>query len=328
MRQLRYLQAMNEAYHQEMARDADTFILGEDIRGGIRGESKGLLEAFGPDRVLDTPISEAGFVGFATGAAMAGLRPIVQFQVPSLIYVAFDQLVNQAAKLPLMLGGQTKLPITYTIMVSGSRGGQAGQHSDNPYPYLLHAGFKLVCPSTPHEAKGLLVSAIREDDPVVFIAPAMVLGQRGEVPEELYTVPLGIGAVKREGTDVTVIAAGNLVPDALAVAGTLAAEGISVQVWDPRTLLPLDREGMCKAVASTGRVVVYDDSNRTCGFAAEVSAILAERSFGDLRAPIKRVTRADVPMPFSTVLEQMVLPTRDHLATAIRNVCFYNGSPA
>jgi len=328
MRQLRYLQAMNEAYHQEMARDADTFILGEDIRGGIRGESKGLLEAFGPDRVLDTPISEAGFVGFATGAAMAGLRPIVQFQVPSLIYVAFDQLVNQAAKLPLMLGGQTKLPITYTIMVSGSRGGQAGQHSDNPYPYLLHAGFKVVCPSTPYEAKGLLVSAIREDDPVMFIAPAMVLGQRGEVPEELYTVPLGIGAVKREGTDVTVIAAGNLVPDALAVAETLAAEGISVQVWDPRTLLPLDRDGMCKAVASTGRVVVYDDSNRTCGFAAEVSAILAERSFGDLRAPIKRVTRADVPMPFSTVLEQMVLPTRERLATAIRNVCFYNGSPA
>jgi pyruvate dehydrogenase E1 component beta subunit len=227
-----------------------------------------------------------------------------------------------------MLGGQTRLPITYTLMVSGSRGGQAGQHSDNPYPYLLHAGFKVVCPSTPYEAKGLLVSAIREDDPVIFIAPALVLGQRGEVPEELYSVPLGIGAVKREGTDVTVIAAGNLVPDALAVAETLAAEDISVQVWDPRTLLPLDRDGMCRAVASTGRVVVYDDANRTCGFAAEVSAILAERSFGDLRAPIKRVTRADVPMPFSTALEQMVLPTRDRLATAIRNVCFYNGSPA
>jgi pyruvate dehydrogenase E1 component beta subunit len=328
MRQLRYLQAMNEAYLQEMARDQDIFILGEDIRGGIRGETKGLLEAFGPDRVLDTPISEAGFVGFATGAAMAGLRPIVQFQVPSLIYVAFDQLVNQAAKLPLMLGGQTRLPITYTIMVAGSRGGQAGQHSDNPYPYLLHAGFKVVSPSTPYEAKGLLVSAIREDDPVAFLAPAMVLGQRGEVPEELYTLPLGVGAVKREGSDVTVIAVGNLVPDALAVAEQLAGEGISVQVWDPRTLLPLDREGLCKAVSSTGRVVIYDDSNRTCGFAAEISAILGERVFGDLRAPIKRVTRADIPMPFSTVLEQAVLPTREHLASTIRSVCFYNGIPA
>lgn len=326
MRQLRYLQAMNEAYHQEMARDPDTFILGEDIRGGIRGETKGLLDAFGPDRVLDTPISEAGFVGFATGAAMAGLRPIVQFQVPSLIYVAFDQLVNQAAKLPLMLGGQTRLPITYTIMVAGARGGQAGQHSDNPYPYLLHAGFKLVSPSTPYEAKGLLISAIREDDPVIFLAPAMILGQRGDVPEDLYSIPFGIGAVKREGTDVTVIAVGNLVPEALAVAETMSTEGISVKVWDPRTLLPLDRDGLCEAVSATGRVVIYDDSNRTCGFAAEISAILGERVFGNLRAPIKRVTRADIPVPFSGPLERAVLPSPDRLATAIRTVCFYNGN--
>ena len=328
MRKLRYLQAMNEAYMQEMARDESIFIIGEDIRGGIRGETKGLLEAFGPDRVIDTPISEAGFVGFATGAAMAGMRPIVQFQVPSLIYVAFDQIVNQAAKLPLMLGGQTRLPITYTIMVAGSRGGQAGQHSDNPYPYLLHAGLKVVSPSTPYEAKGLMVTAIRENDPVAFLAPAMVLGQRGEVPEELYAIPFGKGDVKRDGTDVTVVAVGNLVPDALAVAEQLAQEGISVKVWDPRTLLPLDREGLCEAVSSTGRVVLYDDSNRTCGFAAELSAIIGERAFGSLRAPIKRVTRADVPMPFSTILEQAALPTRERLAAAIRSVCFHNGVPA
>lgn len=321
MRPLRFLQAMNEAYHQEMARDSNTLIIGEDIRGAIRGETKGLFEAFGPNRVLDTPISEAAFAGFAIGAAMAGMRPIVQFQVPSLIYVAFDQLVNQAAKLPLMLGGQTKLPITYTVMVNGSRGGQAGQHSDSPYPYLLHAGFKLVAPSTPYEAKGMMLAAIREDDPVFFMASASLLAQRGDVPEDMYTVPLGVGDVKRQGTDVTVVAVGNTVPEALAVAERLQAEGISVKVWDPRSLLPLDRDGLCEAVSSTGRVVIYDDTNRTCGFAAEISAIISERIFDELRAPIKRVTRADVPMPFSAPLELAVLPNPEQLAAAIRIVC-------
>ncbi|MCK9510795.1 MAG: alpha-ketoacid dehydrogenase subunit beta [Pigmentiphaga sp.] len=325
-RRLRYLQAMNEAYLQEMTRDPDTIILGEDIRGGIRGETKGLLEAFGPERVLDTPISEAGFVGFATGAAMAGLRPLVQFQVPSLIYVAFDQLVNQAAKLRLMMGGQAKIPVTYTIMVAGARGGVAGQHSDNPYPYLLHAGFKLVCPSTPYDAKGLLTSAIREDDPVVFMAPAMALAQRGPVPEEPYAIPLGVGEIKRRGTDVTVVAVGHLVPEALAAAEQLREEGIDVQVWDPRSLLPLDKEGLCAAVRDTGRVVIYDDSARTCGFAAELSAILAERVHDVLKAPIKRITRADTPMPYSSPLEKAVLPTPHQLTEAIRTLYAHNPS--
>ena len=323
MRALRYLQAMNEAYHQEMARDESTFIIGEDIRGAIRGETRGLFDAFGPDRVIDTPISEAGFSGFAIGAALAGLRPIVQFQVPSLIYVAFDQLVNQSAKLRLMLGGQAKLPITYTVMVNASRGGQAGQHSDSVYAYLLHAGFKVVAPSTPFEAKGLMLSAIREDDPVFFMASAALMATRGEVPTEQYTVPIGVGQVKREGSDVTVVAIGNTVPEALAAADKLQAEGISVKVWDPRSLLPLDRDGLCEAVSSTGRLVVYDDANRTCGFAAEISAIVSERVFGDLKAPIKRVTRADVAMPFSAPLEKAVLPNTEQLAAAVRTVCNY-----
>lgn len=323
MRELRFLQAMNEAYHQEMERDPDTLILGEDIRGGIRGETKGLLEAFGPDRVIDTPISEAGFVGFATGAAMAGLRPIVQFQVPSLIYVAFDQLVNQAAKLRLMMGGQARIPVTYTIMVSGARGGVAGQHSDNPYPYLVHAGLKVVCPSNAYDAKGLLIAAIRENDPVVFMAPAMALAQRGPVPEELYCLPLGIGETKRKGTDVTIVAVGNLVAEALAVAEDLSKEGISVQVWDPRTLSPLDKEGLCAAVRSTGRAVIYDDTARTCGYAAELCAILGERVYDDLVAPIKRITRADSPMPYSSALEKAVLPSPSRLAQAVRHVFAY-----
>ena len=321
MRRLRFLQAMAEAYKQEMARDGDIILLGEDIRSGIRGESKGLHAEFGPARVLDTPISEAGFSGFAIGAAMAGLRPVVQFQVASLIYVAFDQLVNQAAKLRLMLGGQVDLPITYTIMASGARGGQAGQHADNPYPYLLHAGFKVVAPSCAHDAKGLLISAIREDDPVFFIASAGLLGRKAEVPEEAFSVPLGVGRTLRPGRDVTVIANGNTVPDALAVADELAGEGIDVLVWEPRSLMPLDINGLCEAVSATGRVVLFDDSNRSCGFAAELAAVIAERVFDSLRAPIRRVTRADITVPFSLPLEAAVLPGRSALAKAIRTVC-------
>ncbi|MER8396208.1 alpha-ketoacid dehydrogenase subunit beta [Mesorhizobium sp. M1340] len=325
MRQLRFLQAMNEAYRQVMAEDKSVMILGEDIRGGIRGETKGLHAAFGDDRVLDTPISEAGFTGFATGAALAGLRPIVQFQVPSLIYVAFDQLVNQAAKMRLMLGGQADLPITYTIMVSGTRGGNAGQHSDNPYPYLVHAGFKVVCPSTAYDAKGLMIQAIREQDPVVFIASAMSLPQKGEVPEEIYTVPLGKGQVRRPGTDVTVVAVGHLVPEALAVAESLFEQrGVSVEVWDPRTLLPFDRDGLLESVRKTGRVVIYDDTNRSCGYASEISAVLGEHAFSSLIAPIKRVTRADIPLPYNPELEAAVLPSPKQLEQAICSVWSYS----
>ncbi|BCM17700.1 alpha-ketoacid dehydrogenase subunit beta [Mesorhizobium sp. J8] len=327
MRQLRFLQAMNEAYRQVMAEDESVMILGEDIRGGIRGETKGLHAAFGDDRVLDTPISEAAFTGFATGAALAGLRPIVQFQVPSLIYVAFDQLVNQAAKMRLMLGGQADLPVTYTIMVSGTRGGNAGQHSDNPYPYLVHAGFKVVCPSTAYDAKGLMIQAIREQDPVVFIASAMSLPHKGEVPEEIYTVPLGKGQVRRAGTDVTVVAVGHLVPEALAVAESLSEKrGISVEVWDPRTLLPFDRDGLLESVRKTGRVVIYDDTNRSCGYASEISAILGEHAFSSLIAPIKRITRADIPLPYNPDLEAAVLPSPMQLEQAICSVWSYSKS--
>ncbi|MBM3516681.1 MAG: alpha-ketoacid dehydrogenase subunit beta [Alphaproteobacteria bacterium] len=320
-RQLRYLQAMNEAYHQEMERDSAMIILGEDIRGNLRGETRGLLAKFGPERVLDTPISEAAFVGFGTGAAMAGLRPIVQFQIASLVYLAFDQLVNNAAKMRLMMGGQATVPVTYTVMASGARNGLAGQHADNPYPYFLHAGIKTVCAASAYDAKGLLISAIREDDPVAFFAPAACLALRGEVPEEAYAIPFGVGEIKRPGSDVTVVAVGHLVPEAIQVADSFATEGISVQVWDPRSLLPLDKDGLCAAAARTGRVVIYDDTNRTCGFAAEVAALLAERVFGALKAPIKRITRADAPIAFSAPLEKAALPGPERLGAAIRVVC-------
>jgi acetoin:2,6-dichlorophenolindophenol oxidoreductase subunit beta len=320
MAKLRYLRALNAALHEAMAEDESVFMIGEDIRGNLRGETAGLFAEFGADRVLDAPISEAAFTGLATGAAMTGMRPVVEYQIPSLVYVSFDQMVNQAAKMRLMLGGQAAVPVTYLVMASGSRPGLAAQHSDQPYPYLIHAGMKVVCPSTPADAKGLLATAIRDDDPVAVIAPAEALGRRGEVPDESYAIPLGQGEVKRAGEDVTVVAVGHLVHDALAAAAKLAEEGVEVEVWDPRTLLPLDRDGLVESVRRTGRVVVFDDSNRSCGYGAELISVVTEHCFGDLRAAPRRVTRADVPIPFSSALEREPVPTEDRLIEAVRKV--------
>jgi pyruvate dehydrogenase E1 component beta subunit len=317
MRELRYIEAFNEAIHAEMAQDPRVVVLGEDVRLAIRGFMKGILERFGPDRIFDTPISEAGFTGLATGAAMAGMRPVIEYQIPSLVYVAFDQLVNQAQKLRYMMGGQGTIPVTY-IVPAGARRGLAGQHSDHPYPLLIQMGMKVVMPSTPHDAKGLLTAAMREDDPVAVFAPVSLLGVKGPVPEEDYVIPLGQAEVKREGTDVTVIAVGSLVPEALACAETLAGEGVSMEVVDPRSLLPLDRDTILGSVRKTGRVIIFDDSNRSCGFAAELSAVIAEEAWDALRGPIRRLTRADVPVPFSTPIETYVLPSRDRLLAGCR----------
>ena len=318
MRQIRYLEALTEALREEMRRDSRVIVVGEDVRHSLRGVTKGFLDEFGPDRIFDTPISEAGFTGLATGAAMAGLRPVVEYQINALLFVAFDQLVDQAQKLRYMMGGQGTIPVTYLFPASGARPGLAGQHADHPYPLVLHMGMKAVMPSTPGDAKGLLKSAIREDDPVVVFAPAALLAQRGPVPEEEYTIPLGVADVKREGQDLTIIAVGPLVPDALKAADELAQEGISVEVVDPRSLLPLDHETLLASVRKTGRVVIFDDSNRTCGFGAELAAIIADEAWESLRAPVKRLTRADVPVPFSPPLEAVVLPSRERLLSEAR----------
>jgi pyruvate dehydrogenase E1 component beta subunit len=317
---LRYLQALNQGLHRAMEQDEDVFMVGEDIRGNLRGETANLYAAFGPERVLDAPISEAAFTGFATGAAMTGMRPVVEYQIPSLVYVAFDQLVNQAAKMRLMLGGQASVPVTYLVMAAGTRPGLAGQHSDNPYAFLVHGGIKVVCPGTPYDVKGLIRAAIAEDDPVALFAPYGALGTRGEVPEDDYVIPIGVGEVKRAGADVTVVAIGHLVHAALAVGEQLEAEGISVEVWDPRTLLPLDREGLFESVRRTGRLVVFDDSNRSCGYAAEVCSSVAEHCFDDLRGRPRRVTRSDVAIPFSGSLENEPLPTGERLAAVVREM--------
>jgi pyruvate/2-oxoglutarate/acetoin dehydrogenase E1 component len=252
MARLRYQQALAKALRDEMARDPAVFVIGEDVRESLRGVSKGLAAEFGEERVLDTPISEQAFTGFATGAALAGRRPVVEYQIPALVYIAFEQIVNQAQKLHLMTGGQARVPVTYLIPGSGARLGLAGQHSDHPYTFLVHAGVKTVLPATAYDAYGLFLAAIRDDDPVAVFAPAAVLGVRDEVPDEPYVVELGNGRVHREGTDVTVVAVGHLVHDALALAEELAGE-ISIEVFDPRTLLPFDWDRLAESVAKTGR---------------------------------------------------------------------------
>jgi pyruvate dehydrogenase E1 component beta subunit len=326
-RQLNYLQALREALMQEMRRDLNVVVLGEDVRQSLRGITKGCLEEFGPDRVWDTPISEAGFVGLATGAAMAGLRPVIEFQIGTLLYVALDQMSNQAQKLRYMMGGQGSIPVTYIVPGSGARPGLAGQHSDHLYPLLMQGGFKVLMPSTPHDAKGLLTAAIRENDPVVLFAPAAVMSSRGAVSEDEVCLPLGRAAVRRQGSSVTVLTVAPLLADALKVAEALGAEGISVEVLDARSLLPFDYPLLVESVSKTGRLVLFDDCNRTCGFAAEVSAFAAENLFSVLSAPIVRVTRADVPVPFSTALDKHVLPRPEQLDQAIRKTMAYRHEP-
>jgi len=320
MRQLRYVQAVNEGLRQIMAEDPDVFIIGEDIRHSLRGLTRGLAAEFGNDRVVDMPISEAAFTGLATGAAMSRMRPVVEFQIGALAFVAFDQLVDQAMKLPYMMGGQCSVPVTYVFPASGFRTGLAGQHSDQLYTYLMQAGMKVVIPSDPSDAKGLLISAIRCDDPVAYFAPAALLPVRGPVAEEMFEVPIGKGAVRREGNGMTVIATGHLVREALKVADELDAQGISLHVYDPCSLLPLDMAGLEAAVRRTGRVIVFDDSNLVCGFAAEISALIAEHWFDALKAPVKRIARATIPVPFSPFLDKAVVPTGETLKRVVLDI--------
>ncbi|MEU0152877.1 alpha-ketoacid dehydrogenase subunit beta [Micromonospora fulviviridis] len=318
MPRLSYRRALTRALADEMTRDESVFLLGEDIRVAAANVTTGLLKKFGPDRVLDTPLSEQAFTSFATGAALAGARPVIEFQIPSLLFLVFEQIVNHAHKFPLMTGGQCAVPVTYLVPGSGSRTGWAGQHSDHPYSLFAHVGVTTVVPATPADAYGLLVSAIRCDDPVVVFAPAGALDVRADVAD-LAPVPLGRGVVRRPGTDVTVVAVGHLVHDALAVADELAGQ-VSVEVFDPRTLHPFDWDGLLDSVSRTGRLVVVDDSNRSCGIAAEIIATVVERV--PLAAPPRRVTRPDgAVLPFAPALDRAVQPGRDQLTAAIQLTC-------
>ncbi|WP_144119486.1 alpha-ketoacid dehydrogenase subunit beta [Catellatospora sichuanensis] len=320
MARLSYLKALQRALADEMARDDSVCVLGEDIGVGVNNVTTGLLAKHGPARVVDTPLSEQAFTSFATGAALAGLRPVIEFQIPSLLFLVFEQIANQAHKFSLMTGGQAKVPVTYFVPGSGSRSGWAGQHSDHPYGLFAHVGVKTVVPATPEDAYGLFLTAIRDDDPVVLFAPAGALGVRGDVDlDALGPVPLGVGRVHRAGTDVTVVAVGHLVQAALGVAEQLADQ-FSVEVFDPRSLYPFDWDGLAASVAKTGRLVVVDDSNRMCGIAGEILATAAEQM--RLTVPPKRVTRPDgAVLPFARELDLAVQPQQDQLLTAVQEVC-------
>ncbi|MEU1746244.1 alpha-ketoacid dehydrogenase subunit beta [Micromonospora arida] len=314
MPRLSYRRALTRALGDELARDEAVFLLGEDVQVGASLVTTGLAKRFGTERVRDTPLSEQAFTSFATGAALAGLRPVIEFQIPSLLFLVFEQIVNHAHKFPLMTGGQCRVPVTYLVPGSGSRTGWAGQHSDHPYSLFAHVGVVTVVPATPADAYGLLVTAIRHDDPVVVFAPAGAMDVRDDV-DDLVPVPLGRGRIHRFGDDVTVVAIGHLVHDAIAVAEELADQ-VSVEVFDPRTLYPFDIDGLTESVTRTGRLVVLDDGNRACGMAAEIIASVVERV--RLLAPPRRVTRPDgAVLPFAPALDRAVQPGRDQLATAI-----------
>ncbi|MFL6121692.1 alpha-ketoacid dehydrogenase subunit beta [Actinophytocola sp.] len=313
---LSYQKALNRALADAMAADDTVFVLGEDVRVAASNVTVGLHTRFGSDRVLDTPLSEQGFTSFATGAALAGMRPVIEFQIPALLFLSFEQITNHAHKFSLMTGGQCAVPVTYVVPGSGSRTGWAGQHSDHPYSLFAHVGVKTVVPATPVDAYGLLRSAVADPDPVVVFAPSAALGVREDVDfTTLAPVPLGAGRVHRHGSDVTVVAVGHLVHDAIAVADDLA-DTVSVEVFDPRTLYPFDWAGLTESVRRTGRLVVIDDSNRTCGIAGEVIATVSERV--RLAAPPVRVTRPDgAVLPFSLELDRATQPSRAQLTAAI-----------
>jgi pyruvate dehydrogenase E1 component beta subunit len=313
-----YIAAVREALWEEMQRDERVFVLGEDVSPGVLGTTMGFVDEFGIERVRDTPISEAGFLGAAAGAAMVGMRPVVDMMISSFMWVAMDQLVSVIAKATYMTGGQARMPITIRAALFYG-GSTAAQHSDRPMAtFMTIPGLKIIAPSGAADAKGLLKAAIRDDNPVLCFEDGTIRGQKGEVPTGDHVVPLGVADIKREGTDVTVVAIAGCVPQALKAAEALAAEGISVEVLDPRTLVPLDRPAILASVAKTGRLVIADVTHRTCGVAAEISATVAEDGFASLKAPIARVTTPDVHIPFSPALERQLYPNADKIADAVR----------
>ena len=320
MRQITYLQAIGEAMREEMRRDPRVFLMGEDIEANVFGTATGFKDEFGADRLRDVPLSEAGFVGAAIGSAMVGMRPIVDLTIASFLYVAMDQIVSMAAKTTYMYGGQTHVPLVLRASMFFG-GANAAQHSDRNYPMFMNVpGLKIIAPSTPYDMKGLLKTAIREDDPVISFEDGMLWGTRGEVPEEEYLIPFGMAEVKRAGADVTVVAVASRVQEALTAAEMLTKEGVSVEVIDPRTLVPLDKETILTSVAKTGRLVVVEEAHRTCGAAAEIVAIVAEEGFWNLKAPIKRLAVPDVHIPFSPPLERLMYPTASTIVSAIHAV--------
>jgi pyruvate dehydrogenase E1 component beta subunit len=317
-----YLQALNEALRQEMERDPNVFIMGEDVGqfGGCFGVTQGLFDQFGEARVMDTPITESVIVGAAAGAAAAGLRPVAELMFVDFIGVALDQLFNQASKMRYMFGGKAKVPMVLR-MPQGAGIGAAAQHSQSLEAWFMHIpGLKVVIPSTPYDAKGLLISAIRDNNPVVFLEHKLLYGVDGEVPEESYTIEFGKADIKREGTDVTVVATSKMVHSALEAAEILAKDGISLEVVDPRTVQPLDTDTILASVKKTHALVIAHEAVGFAGPGAEIAAQVAEKAFDYLDAPITRVAAPFCPVPFSPPLEQAFIPGVQDIVKAVRGL--------
>jgi acetoin:2,6-dichlorophenolindophenol oxidoreductase subunit beta len=320
MHKVTFLQAITEAQREEMRRDPRVFIMGEDVVCNLYGATGGLGEEFGLERIRDTPISEAGIVGAGAGAAMVGMRPIVDVTIAPFIYPAMDQVVSIIAKSTYLYGGQAKLPLVLRANMMYNSG-NAAQHSDRPYSlFMAIPGLKIIVPSNAYDMKGLLKTAIRDDDPVLCFEDATLWSSMSEVPDEDYLIPLGQADIKHKGTDVTVVAIAGAVNHALSAAHELHSVGTSVEVVDPRSLVPLDRTTILESVRRTGRLVIADPANRTCGAAAEISAIVAEEAFWDLKAPIVRVTTPDTHIPFNRSLEKPLYPSKERITRAVQHV--------
>lgn len=322
MREITYAEAIREALREEMKRDDKVYILGEDVGkfGGCFGVTKGLWEEFGDDRVRDTPISETAIIGSAVGAAATGMRPVAEIMFCDFMGVAMDEITNQAAKMRYMFGGKVKLPMVVRTPIGGGLSA-AAQHSQSLEAWFTHLpGLKVVMPSTPYDAKGLLKASIRDDNPVIFLEHKMLYGFKGPVPEEEYIVPLGVADIKREGKDLTIIATSLMVHKALEAASILEKEGISVEVVDPRTLYPLDEEKIIASVKKTHRAIVVHEAVERNGFGGEIVSIIMEKAFEYLDAPVKRVCGKNVPMPFSPPLERFVIPQVEDILKAVRSI--------
>jgi pyruvate/2-oxoglutarate/acetoin dehydrogenase E1 component len=322
MRQMSFAEGLNQALQEEMRCDSRVFVMGEDIgrMGGLFKVTQGLLEEFGADRVIDTPISEAAIAGAGVGSALVGARPVIEFQFLDFITLAMDQVVNHAAKLRYMTGGSVSVPLVIRAPVCGGVG-LGAQHSQSLEAWFVHVpGLKVVMPSTPADAKGLLKSAIRDANPVLFLEHRLLYGQTGPVPEGDFSIPMGSADIKRTGKDLTIAATGRTVPLSLAAAEKLAGEGIDVEVIDPRTIKPLDKATIVKSVKKTNRLVVVSDGWRTGGYAAEVMAVIMEECFFDLDAPIQRVCGKDVPMPVAAALQNAAMVSEDDILRACRIV--------
>ncbi|WP_371362536.1 Acetoin:2,6-dichlorophenolindophenol oxidoreductase subunit beta [Sporomusa rhizae] len=321
MKEMTYAEAIREGMRVEMKRDPNVYIWGEDVGkfGGCFGVTSGLFEEF-PGRVLDTPISETAIVGAAVGAAAAGLRPIAEIMFVDFMGVCMDELFNQAAKMRYMFGGKAKIPMVLRTPC-GAGMGAAAQHSQSMEAWFTHIpGIKTVMPSTPADAKGLMAAAVRDDNPVMYIEHKQLLGVKGEVPEGEYVIPLGKADIKKEGSDVTIVAWSWMVHKALAAAEALAQEGINAEVLDPRTLVPLDTESILKSVGKTGKLVIVHEAVKTGGFGGEIAAIVAEDGLDLLDAPIKRVAMPFTPIPFSPVLENAVIPSEEQIVAAVKSL--------